>query len=130
MPFFFLLLFLFFLFFYSSECGLLPLFFFYHYSPFTYPNPQHLNKTFNADVPLVLMNSFNTDEDTKKILQKYTHHRVKIHTFNQSRYGTFPHDLLIHPLFTVPWYSQIGYDSTKSSHGVNRTWKIKLTLLV
>ncbi|XP_050989253.1 UDP-glucose pyrophosphorylase 2b isoform X1 [Labeo rohita] len=47
---------------------------------------EHLNKTYNADVPLVLMNSFNTDEDTKKILQKYTHHRVKIHTFNQSRY--------------------------------------------
>uniref|UniRef100_A0A9J7X7R8 UTP--glucose-1-phosphate uridylyltransferase n=1 Tax=Cyprinus carpio carpio TaxID=630221 RepID=A0A9J7X7R8_CYPCA len=47
---------------------------------------EHLNKTYNADVPLVLMNSFNTDEDTKKILQKYTHHGVKIHTFNQSRY--------------------------------------------
>ncbi|KAK1803052.1 hypothetical protein P4O66_021585 [Electrophorus voltai] len=47
---------------------------------------EHLNKTYNADVPLVLMNSFNTDEDTKKILQKYTHHRVKIYTFNQSRY--------------------------------------------
>lgn len=46
---------------------------------------QHLNKTYNTDVPLVLMNSFNTDEDTKKILQKYTHYRVKIHTFNQSR---------------------------------------------
>ncbi|XP_049428497.1 UTP--glucose-1-phosphate uridylyltransferase-like isoform X1 [Epinephelus fuscoguttatus] len=47
---------------------------------------EHLNKTFNAEVPLVLMNSFNTDEDTNKILQKYKHHRVKIHTFNQSRY--------------------------------------------
>ncbi|KAA0722003.1 UTP--glucose-1-phosphate uridylyltransferase [Triplophysa tibetana] len=47
---------------------------------------EHLNKTYNADVPLVLMNSFNTDEDTNKILQKYTHHGVKIHTFNQSRY--------------------------------------------
>ncbi|XP_015244921.1 PREDICTED: UTP--glucose-1-phosphate uridylyltransferase-like isoform X2 [Cyprinodon variegatus] len=47
---------------------------------------EHLNKTYNTDVPLVLMNSFNTDEDTKKILQKYNHHRVKIHTFNQSRY--------------------------------------------
>lgn len=46
---------------------------------------QHLNKTYNTDVLLVLMNSFNTDEETKKILQKYTHHRVKIHTFNQSR---------------------------------------------
>jgi len=47
---------------------------------------EHLNKAFNADVPLVLMNSFNTDEETKKILQKYKHHRVHIHTFNQSRY--------------------------------------------
>lgn len=32
------------------------------------------------------MNSFNTDDDTKKILQKYSHSRVKIYTFNQSRY--------------------------------------------
>ncbi|XP_053192593.1 UTP--glucose-1-phosphate uridylyltransferase-like [Scomber japonicus] len=47
---------------------------------------EHLNKAFNANVPLVLMNSFNTDEETKKILQKYKHHRVTIHTFNQSRY--------------------------------------------
>lgn len=53
---------------------------------------QHLNKSYHAEVPLVLMNSFNTDEDTKKILQKYTHHCVKIHTFNQSRYT---HTLLI-----------------------------------
>lgn len=52
---------------------------------------QHLNKTFNTDVPLVLMNSFNTDDDTKKILQKYKHHRVNIHTFNQSRYRCHHH---------------------------------------
>uniref|UniRef100_G3Q7R7 UTP--glucose-1-phosphate uridylyltransferase n=1 Tax=Gasterosteus aculeatus aculeatus TaxID=481459 RepID=G3Q7R7_GASAC len=56
---------------------------------------EHLNKTFNADVPLVLMNSFNTDEDTKKILQKYKHHRVKIHTFNQSRYPRINKDSLL-----------------------------------
>ncbi|XP_069385498.1 UTP--glucose-1-phosphate uridylyltransferase-like isoform X2 [Paralichthys olivaceus] len=47
---------------------------------------EHLNKTFNTNVPLVLMNSFNTDEDTKKILLKYKHYNVQIHTFNQSRY--------------------------------------------
>lgn len=47
---------------------------------------EHLNKTFNTNVPLVLMNSFNTDEDTKKILLKYKHYKVQIHTFNQSRY--------------------------------------------
>ncbi|XP_019720072.1 UTP--glucose-1-phosphate uridylyltransferase-like isoform X2 [Hippocampus comes] len=46
---------------------------------------EHLNKTYDADVPLVLMNSFNTDQETRKILQKYKHHRLRIHTFNQSR---------------------------------------------
>eukprot|EP00061_Rhincodon_typus_P015677 g43482.t1 len=45
---------------------------------------EHLNRTYGTDVPLVLMNSFNTDEDTKKILQKYRQSRVKIYTFNQS----------------------------------------------
>jgi UTP--glucose-1-phosphate uridylyltransferase len=32
------------------------------------------------------MNSFNTDEDTHKIIKKYSGFRVRILTFNQSRY--------------------------------------------
>ena len=32
------------------------------------------------------MNSFNTDEDTIKVTNKYHHIRVNIHTFNQSRF--------------------------------------------
>lgn len=47
---------------------------------------EHLNKEYDADVPLVLMNSFNTDEDTQKVLMKYKGFRVKIHTFMQSRH--------------------------------------------
>lgn len=47
---------------------------------------EHMNKKFDADVPLVLMNSFNTDEDTEKILRKYKQVKVKIYTFKQSRY--------------------------------------------
>jgi len=47
---------------------------------------EHLNKRYNADVPLVLMNSFNTDEDTMKIIRKYSGFNVSIKTFNQSRY--------------------------------------------
>ncbi|CAL1275402.1 unnamed protein product [Larinioides sclopetarius] len=47
---------------------------------------EHLNKTYDIDVPLVLMNSFNTDEDTHKVLPKYRGLRIKIYTFNQSRY--------------------------------------------
>uniref|UniRef100_A0A915E5Z7 UTP--glucose-1-phosphate uridylyltransferase n=1 Tax=Ditylenchus dipsaci TaxID=166011 RepID=A0A915E5Z7_9BILA len=47
---------------------------------------QHLNKTYNVSVPLVLMNSFNTDEDTQKLLRKYGNIRVEVHSFCQSRY--------------------------------------------
>jgi UTP--glucose-1-phosphate uridylyltransferase len=32
------------------------------------------------------MNSFNTDEDTARIIQKYANHNIELMTFNQSRY--------------------------------------------
>ncbi len=38
---------------------------------------QNLNKTYNANVPLVLMNSFNTDEDTQSIIRKYVNFQVQ-----------------------------------------------------
>ncbi|KIH46538.1 UTP--glucose-1-phosphate uridylyltransferase [Ancylostoma duodenale] len=47
---------------------------------------QTLNKTYGVDVPLVLMNSFNTEEDTKKVLKKYANVKVSVHTFCQSQY--------------------------------------------
>lgn len=47
---------------------------------------QQLNKTYNVSVPLVLMNSFNTDEDTSKLLKKYQSVQVQVHTFCQSQY--------------------------------------------
>lgn len=47
---------------------------------------EKLNKTYDADVPLVLMNSFNTHEDTLKLLRKYKGFRVAIYTFLQSRF--------------------------------------------
>jgi len=53
-----------------------------------------LNKVYDTDVPLVLMNSFNTDEDTDKILRKYAQVKVKIYTFNQSRYSFMDDTLL------------------------------------
>ncbi|KAJ2811348.1 UTP-glucose-1-phosphate uridylyltransferase [Coemansia furcata] len=53
---------------------------------------EYLNQVSDADVPLILMNSFNTDEDTKKIVQKYSAHNVNICTFNQSRYPRFKTD--------------------------------------
>ncbi len=35
------------------------------------PLTQHLNSEYNVNVPFILMNSFNTDEDTARIIQKY-----------------------------------------------------------
>ena len=45
---------------------------------------DELNKKYNANVPLVLMNSFNTDKDTQNMLKRYKGLRVQILTFNQS----------------------------------------------
>lgn len=45
---------------------------------------EHLNKKYNVNVPLVLMNSFNTDNDTEQIIRKYKGLQVEIYTFNQS----------------------------------------------
>ncbi|PWN41508.1 putative UTP-glucose-1-phosphate uridylyltransferase [Ceraceosorus guamensis] len=47
---------------------------------------EHLNSSHNVNVPLILMNSFNTDDDTARVIQKYANHNVEILTFNQSRY--------------------------------------------
>lgn len=45
---------------------------------------QNLNRKFGCNVPLVLMNSFNTHEETMKLIKKYEVFNVSIHCFNQS----------------------------------------------
>ncbi|KAI9352552.1 UTP--glucose-1-phosphate uridylyltransferase family [Zopfochytrium polystomum] len=47
---------------------------------------EYLNDTNAVNVPLILMNSFNTDTETSRIIQKYSSHSVQLMTFNQSRY--------------------------------------------
>jgi len=47
---------------------------------------ENINIAYDTNVPLILMNSFNTDEETNKVIKKYSHLKVKIHSFNQSRY--------------------------------------------
>ena len=56
---------------------------------------EYLNRKYNSKVPLVLMNSFNTDEDTQRIIKKYEGHNTKILTFNQSRYPRILKDSLL-----------------------------------
>ncbi len=41
------------------------------------------------------MNSFNTDEDTHKVIRKYSGFKVKILTFNQSRYPRINRETLM-----------------------------------
>ena len=47
---------------------------------------ETLNKKYGCDVPLVLMNSFNTEEDTQVILKKYQNAKVRVRCFNQHRF--------------------------------------------
>jgi len=45
---------------------------------------KDVNEKYDVDVPLVLMNSFNTDSQTAAVLENYTNSRVSIETFEQS----------------------------------------------
>jgi len=56
---------------------------------------EYLNRTYNVSVPFVLMNSFNTNDDTQNIIKKYEGHDIDILTFNQSRYPRILKDSLL-----------------------------------
>ncbi|XP_043252768.1 UTP--glucose-1-phosphate uridylyltransferase isoform X1 [Colletes gigas] len=56
---------------------------------------EYLNKTYAANVPLILMNSFNTDDDTQRIIRKYKGIDVDIQTFNQSCHPRINRDSLL-----------------------------------
>ncbi|KAI5962373.1 UGP1 [Candida pseudojiufengensis] len=68
---------------------------------------EHLNRKYDADVPLLLMNSFNTDNDTAKIIKKYQGHRIRVKTFNQSRFPRIYKDSYL----PVPETSEDSLDS-------------------
>ncbi|GAM17833.1 hypothetical protein SAMD00019534_010080 [Acytostelium subglobosum LB1] len=55
---------------------------------------EQINQDYNVDVPLVLMNSFKTDQQTIKIIEKYKSHRVTIKTFLQSKFPRMYKDTL------------------------------------
>jgi len=56
---------------------------------------EFLNRTYNVNVPFVLMNSFNTDQDTANVIKKYEGHKIEILTFNQSKYPRVLKDSLL-----------------------------------
>jgi len=56
---------------------------------------EQKNTLFGTNIPLILMNSFNTDEETKKIIKKYEGSNVTVLTFNQSRFPRISKDTLL-----------------------------------
>ncbi|KAE9598838.1 UTP--glucose-1-phosphate uridylyltransferase [Lupinus albus] len=67
---------------------------------------ENLNNKYGSNVPLLLMNSFNTHDDTQKIVEKYTNSNVEIHTFNQSQYPR----LVVDDFLPLPSKGQTGKD--------------------
>lgn len=70
---------------------------------------EWLNSKWKTNIPLILMNSFNTHGETRKMIQKYGSQRINVITFNQSRYPRISKDSLM-PIPTSPsdakeaWY--------------------------
>jgi UTP--glucose-1-phosphate uridylyltransferase len=55
---------------------------------------EELNREFGCDVPLVLMNSFNTHEETLAVMEKYKKNKVSIYNFIQSKFPMMYRDTL------------------------------------
>nr|WBR49967.1 UDP-glucose pyrophosphorylase [Codonopsis pilosula] len=68
---------------------------------------ESLNTKYGCNVPLLLMNSFNTHDDTLKIVEKYSNSKIEIHTFNQSQ---FPR-LVVDEFLPLPSKGNAGKDS-------------------
>lgn len=56
---------------------------------------EYLNRQYDSDVPLLLMNSFNTDSDTEHLIKKYSANRIRIRSFNQSKFPRVFKDSLL-----------------------------------
>lgn len=56
---------------------------------------EYLNNKYGSNVPLLLMNSFNTNKDTQQIIKKYLNSKCKIRSFNQSKFPRVYKDSLL-----------------------------------
>ena len=63
---------------------------------------ESINNARNESIPLILMNSFNTDDETVQLIQKYSGKNVQILTFNQSRFPRIDKDTLV-PIALTPY---------------------------
>ncbi|CAH8492597.1 unnamed protein product [Schistosoma mattheei] len=78
---------------------------------------ERLNNEYGTNIPLVLMNSFNTHSETEKVLRKYQQVNVQILTFLQSCYPRLNRESLL-PIAKCA--GQESHDSgTKTSKDMN-----------
>lgn len=68
---------------------------------------RYINEKYGANVPLVLMNSFYTDQDTQKIIRKYDD-QLPIQTFQQNIFPRLRKDSLL-PLSREKFGNQVDY---------------------
>ena len=66
---------------------------------------EYFNTMYGVDVPLILMNSFKTNEVTMKLINKYRMHNLTIHTFMQSCFPRILKDTLL-PLPSGPFTAE------------------------
>ncbi|EGC28996.1 UDP-glucose pyrophosphorylase [Dictyostelium purpureum] len=55
---------------------------------------EQINQDYGVDVPLVILNSFKTNNETIKVIEKYKTHKVTIKTFQQSVFPKMYKDTL------------------------------------
>ncbi|CAH8508371.1 unnamed protein product [Heterobilharzia americana] len=79
---------------------------------------ERLNNEYGTDIPLVLMNSFNTHTETEKVLRKYQQVNVRILTFLQSAYPRLNRESLL-PIAKCAYKKQGGDCEIRRSTDIN-----------
>ncbi|XP_065324602.1 UTP--glucose-1-phosphate uridylyltransferase-like [Gordionus sp. m RMFG-2023] len=73
----------------------------YTFLDLTIQQIEYLNKLHNVDIPLVLMNSFNTDVETERTLKKYSLLKISISCFLQSKFPRINKETLLPIIHSV-----------------------------
>jgi UTP--glucose-1-phosphate uridylyltransferase len=77
---------------------------------------ETINIRYGVDVPLLLMNSFNTHDETRAYIRKYSEHNIRIHMFKQQCYPRISKDSLL-PVATEPFTADTKHLWYPPGHG-------------
>ena len=77
---------------------------------------EMINIRYGVDVPLLLMNSFNTHDETRAYIRKYSEHSIRIHMFQQQCYPRISKDSLL-PIASEPFTADTKHLWYPPGHG-------------